>query len=101
MLVAEWHYRRFFAKALPEGLFKYDSKSNAFCLLVNAIAVIICQGLVFSCVGVLIGIVGFKAFFDIRYYSNIFPIRCSTRSLMLRSSDILLFIRFIIVLTVL
>jgi len=40
-------YSRFLVKALPEGLFKYTSKSRAFWRSVKAMAVLIRQGLYF------------------------------------------------------
>jgi len=44
---------RFFAKALPEGLFKYFSKSSALWRSVKAIAVLTRHGLYFDVCGLL------------------------------------------------
>jgi len=41
-------YKRFLAKARPDLVFKYLSKSKAFCRFVNAIAVLIRHGLYFT-----------------------------------------------------
>jgi hypothetical protein len=43
-----WDYNRFLAKALPEGVLRYRSKSRAFWRSENAIAVLIFQGLHFE-----------------------------------------------------
>jgi len=42
------YQRRFFENALPEGLFKYASKSRAFWRFVKAMVVLIRQGLYFD-----------------------------------------------------
>ncbi len=46
--IKKWVYSRFFVKALPEGLFKYTSKSRAFWRSVKAMAVLTRQGLYFD-----------------------------------------------------
>ena len=46
-------YSRFFANALPEGLFKYASKSRAFWRSEKAMAVLIRQGLSLAVWGLL------------------------------------------------
>ena len=40
--------RRFLAKARPDGLLRYSSKSRAFLLSAKATALFICQGLYFE-----------------------------------------------------
>ena len=44
-------YKRFFAKARPEGLFRYRSKATDFSRSLNAIAVLISQGRYFEVCG--------------------------------------------------
>ena len=46
--IKKWVYSRFFVKAIPEGLFKYTSKSSAFWRSVKAMAVLTRQGLYFD-----------------------------------------------------
>lgn len=46
-------YSRFLAKALPEEVFRYSSKSRALCLSANAMAVLIRQGLYLDVWGLL------------------------------------------------
>jgi hypothetical protein len=47
------YHRRILANALPDGLFKYASKSRAFCQSVKAMAVLIRHGLNFDVWGFL------------------------------------------------
>ncbi len=51
MMVSPEIQSRFFAKARPDGLFRYVSKSKAIFLSVNAMAVFMRQGLYFEVCG--------------------------------------------------
>ena len=69
-------YKRFFAKARPEGLFRYRSKASALSRSLNAIAVLISHGRYFE----VCGTSPLLCFNNRLLRSSVQPVECRCRS---------------------